>query len=127
VAYNILIADNSTFMRRVVRKVPDISGVKAGSYIEAGGGHEAAAVLRSERVDLIPTDINMRQKDEERRLVDVRKDAVPSSIPGLIVSSNQSESRMQRLVEIVAGHYGPDSDNGVFTAWDSVDRNGATQ
>ena len=106
-AYNILIVDDSPAMRRVVRKVLDISGVEAGKYLEAGDGREALSVLRSEWVDLILTDINMPEMDGEELLVEVRNDAMLSSIPVLVVSTDQSESRMHRMMEIGADGYVP--------------------
>ena len=45
-AFNILIVDDSPAMRRVVRRVVDISGVEVGTYFEAGNGLEALAALR---------------------------------------------------------------------------------
>ena len=35
-AFNILIVDDSPAMRRVVRRVVDISGTDVGKYMEAG-------------------------------------------------------------------------------------------
>ena len=90
-AFNILIVDDSPAMRRVVRRVVDISGVDVGNYLEAGNGFEALAVLRGNWVDLIMTDINMPDMDGEELLLEVRKDAMLASIPVLIVSTDHSD------------------------------------
>jgi two-component system chemotaxis response regulator CheY len=48
--FNILIVDDSPAMRRVVRRVVDLSGFEVGKYLEAGDGLQALTVLRSEWV-----------------------------------------------------------------------------
>jgi len=83
-------------MRRVVRRVVDLSGVEVGKYLEAGDGRQALDVLRAEWVDLIMTDINMPEMDGEELLLAVRQDAMLSSIPVLVVSTDQSETASSR-------------------------------
>jgi two-component system chemotaxis response regulator CheY len=104
-AFNILIVDDSPAMRRVVRRVLEISGVEIGSYFEAANGIEALAALRSEWVDLIMTDINMPGMDGEQLLVEVRKDPVLASIPVLVVSTDRSDARARRMKTLGADGY----------------------
>ena len=104
-AFNILIVDDSPAMRRVVRRVVHISGVDVGALLEAGNGIEALAVLRTEWIDLIMTDINMPGMDGEELLQEVRKDPLLSSIPVLVVSTDRSESRLQQMMALGAGGY----------------------
>ena len=96
--YNILIVDDSPAMRRVVRRVVDLSGFEVGKYLEAGDGVQALTVLRSEWVDLIVTDINMPVMDGEQLLIEVRHDAMLSQIPVLFVSTDQSASRIEGMM-----------------------------
>jgi two-component system chemotaxis response regulator CheY len=104
-AFNILIVDDSPAMRRVVRRVVDLSGVQVGKYLEAGDGRQALAVLRSEWVDLIMTDINMPEMDGEELLLAVRDDESLSSIPLLVVSTDQSEARIAQMLALGANGY----------------------
>jgi two-component system chemotaxis response regulator CheY len=104
-AFNILIVDDSPAMRRVVRRVIDISGVDVGKYMEAGNGLEALVVLRSDWVDLIMTDINMPEMDGEELLVAVRADSMLAEIPVLVVSTDQSDTRVKQMISLGANGY----------------------
>jgi len=104
-AFNILIVDDSPAMRRVVRRVMDISGVDVGKYMEAGNGLEALVVLRSDWVDLIMTDINMPEMDGEQLLIAVRADPMLAEIPVLVVSTDQSDARAKQMISLGANGY----------------------
>jgi two-component system, chemotaxis family, chemotaxis protein CheY len=105
VAFNLLIVDDSPAMRRVVKRVVDLSGVQVGNYFEAGDGKQALAVLRTEWVDLILTDINMPEMDGEELLLEVRKDETLKSIPVLVVSTDQTEARIAQMLALGADGY----------------------
>jgi two-component system chemotaxis response regulator CheY len=104
-AFNILIVDDSPAMRRVVRRVVDISGADVGTLLEAGNGLEALALLRAEWVDLIMTDINMPSMDGEQLLLEVRKDPVLASVPVLVVSTDRSDARAKQMMTLGANGY----------------------
>lgn len=104
-AFIILIVDDSPAMRRVVRRVVDLSGFEIGKYLEAGDGCQALTVLRAEHVDLIVTDINMPVMDGEQLLLAVRSDADLSEIPVLVVSTDQSATRVKDMLANGANGY----------------------
>lgn len=104
-AYNILIVDDSPAMRRVVKRVIDLSGFEVGSYFEAGDGGEALVLLHAHWVDLIVTDINMPNVDGEQLLLAVRADAMLAEIPVLVVSTDQSASRIEGMMAQGANGY----------------------
>jgi two-component system chemotaxis response regulator CheY len=104
-AFNILIVDDSPAMRRVVRRVVDISGTDVGTLFEAGNGLEALALLRVEWVDLIMTDINMPDMDGEQLLLEVRKDPVLAAVPVLVVSTDRSSARVEQMMTLGADGY----------------------
>jgi two-component system chemotaxis response regulator CheY len=104
-AFIILIVDDSPAMRRVVRRVVDLSGFEIERYLEAGDGCQALTVLRAERVDLIVTDINMPVMDGEQLLLAVRGDAALAEIPVLVVSTDQSAARVEDMLAHGANGY----------------------
>jgi len=104
-AFNILIVDDSPAMRRVVKRVVDLSGLDVGNYLEAGDGLQALTVLRAEWVDLVLTDINMPEMDGEELLLEVRKDENLKSIPVLVVSTDQTEARIAQMLALGADGY----------------------
>ncbi|MGD9245939.1 MAG: response regulator, partial [Desulfobacterales bacterium] len=58
-AYNILIVDDSTPMRAVIKKIVKASGFNVGEFFEATNGREALDILNQEWLDLVLTDYNM--------------------------------------------------------------------
>jgi two-component system chemotaxis response regulator CheY len=104
-AFNILIVDDSPAMRRVVRRVLEISGVDVGEYLEAENGTEALVKLRSEWVDLVMTDINMPGMNGEQLLIEVRKDPMLAAIPVLVISTDRSDCRAKQMVALGANGY----------------------
>jgi two-component system chemotaxis response regulator CheY len=104
-AFNILIVDDSPAMRKVVRRVVDLSGFEVGKYLEAGDGIQALTVLRREWVDLIVTDVNMPEMDGEQLLIEIRKDALLQSIPVLVVSTDQTSTRIEGMMANGASGY----------------------
>ncbi len=104
-AFIILIVDDSPAMRRVVRRVVDLSGFEIEKYLEAGDGNEALKVLHAEHVDLIVTDINMPVMDGEQLLLSVRSDESLAGIPVLVVSTDQSATRVQDMMAHGANGY----------------------
>jgi two-component system chemotaxis response regulator CheY len=107
-AYSVLIVDDSPAMRRMIRRVVDMSGVDVGKCVEAGNGCEALAVLRSEEwIDIVLTDINMPEMNGEEFVIELRKDAALSTVPVLVVSTDQSESRIERMMAQGANGYLP--------------------
>jgi two-component system chemotaxis response regulator CheY len=104
-SFNILIVDDSPAMRRVVRRVVDISGLDVGNYLEAGNGVEALTILRADWVDLIMTDINMPDMDGEELLLEVRKDPLLADIPLIVISTDRSDSRAKQMISLGADGY----------------------
>jgi two-component system, chemotaxis family, chemotaxis protein CheY len=56
---NCLIVDDSSVMRRMVRRTMELSEVPLGQVHEAGNGREALDLLLTTTVDVLFTDINM--------------------------------------------------------------------
>jgi two-component system chemotaxis response regulator CheY len=92
-------------MRKVVRRVVDISGVQVGKYMEASNGAQALTILRSEWVDLVMTDINMPDMNGEELLIEVRHDRGLADIPVLVVSTDRSETRIRQMIAAGASGY----------------------
>jgi two-component system chemotaxis response regulator CheY len=104
-AYNILIVDDSPAMRRVVKRVVELTEVEVGNYFEAENGIAALIALRSNWVDLIMTDINMPDMDGEQLLLEVRKDAMLASIPLLVISTDHTDLRIGQMMKQGANGY----------------------
>ena len=55
----ILIVDDSTMMRRMIRRVFSLVDVAVEEVFEAGNGVEALQILKAHEIDVLLTDINM--------------------------------------------------------------------
>jgi two-component system chemotaxis response regulator CheY len=104
-AYRVLIADDSPVMRSFVRRVIELSGFEMEKCLEAGNGAEALTILQAEPVDAILTDINMPVVDGEEFLRRLSADAGLRSIPAIVISTDATRNRMDRMLALGARGY----------------------
>jgi two-component system chemotaxis response regulator CheY len=102
---HVLIVDDSTAMRAFIRRVLALSGLQVGRCLEAANGAEALALLRDNWMDAVLTDINMPGMDGEELLRRMSEHEVLRLIPVLVVSTDRTESRIQRMLEMGAKGY----------------------
>jgi two-component system chemotaxis response regulator CheY len=105
VGYRVLIVDDSPAMRTFVRRVIEASGFDLSSCYEASNGEEALGVLRKEWVDAILTDINMPVVDGEEFLRRIAREDFLRSIPVIVISTDATRRRMDRMLELGARGY----------------------
>ncbi len=99
-AFAILIVDDSPAMRSFIRRVMDLSGLEVSSCLEASNGEEALDVLRRHWVDAVLTDINMPCMNGEQFVRRLGEDAVLKSVPVLVVSTDATDVRIRRMLEL---------------------------
>ena len=104
-AYRLLIVDDSPAMRAFVRRVIGLSGFDLAACFEASNGQEALELLRGEWEDAILTDINMPHMDGEEFLRRLAADDVFRSIPVIVISTDATHHRKERLLAIGARGY----------------------
>ncbi len=104
-AYRVLIVDDSPAMRAFVRRVMEISGFETSKCLEAGCGEEALELLGSDWVDVILTDINMPGMGGEEFLRRLAEEELLRSIPAVVISTDATQLRMDRLAALGARGY----------------------
>ncbi|RLB28036.1 MAG: response regulator [Deltaproteobacteria bacterium] len=104
-AFNVLIVDDSSSMRAVIKKTIRVSGFNVGQYLEASNGAEALEVLSREWVDLVLTDINMPRMDGLELVREMKNDELFRSIPVVMVTTEGSETRVKESMELGARGY----------------------
>jgi two-component system chemotaxis response regulator CheY len=104
-SFNILIVDDSPAMRKFIRRVLTLSGLEIGACLDAGNGQEALDTLRTNRVDMVLTDINMPTMNGEQLMQRLADDPLLGSIPVLVISTDRSETRLQRMLRLGAKDY----------------------
>jgi two-component system chemotaxis response regulator CheY len=104
-AYRVLIVDDSPAMRSFVRRTMLLSGFELSTCFEASHGQEALDLLRQHWVDAILTDINMPGVDGEEFLRRLSVDEVLCSIPVIVISTDATRNRIDRLLALGARGY----------------------
>ena len=104
-AFNVLIVDDSPAMRTFVGRVLELSGFAIGQRLEASGGEEALRLLGEHWVDLVLTDLNMPGMGGEQLVRRMEQDDTLRSIPVVVISTDGTESRIDRLLNLGAKGY----------------------
>ncbi len=104
-AFNVLIVDDSSSMRAVIKKIIKASGFGVGEFLTAADGKEALKMLADEWVDLVLTDINMPNMDGMELIAEMKKDNLLSGIPVVMVTTEGSDKKMQEALDIGASGY----------------------
>ena len=104
-AINVLIVDDSPAMRKFVSRVLDLSGLPIGARFEAQDGGQALELLGHEWVDVVLTDINMPGMNGEQLVERLAQDQTWQSVPVIVVSTDGTDARIQRLRALGAKGY----------------------
>jgi two-component system chemotaxis response regulator CheY len=96
-AYNILIVDDSTIVRAMVKKTLTIAGVDVGEIFEAGDGREALDKLDANWVDVIFADINMPVMTGIEMVDELASRNMLQATPVVIISTERSVTRIAEL------------------------------
>ena len=101
---NCLIVDDSSVMRRMVRRTMELSEVPLGQVHEANNGREALDLLATISVDVLFTDINMPVMNgpELLRALVKQPDAVRARV---VISTDGSEARKAEVVGLNVDWY----------------------
>ena len=97
---NILIVDDSAMMRTMIKRVTSLCGVPIGVVFEAGNGREAIAVLESQPVDALFTDINMPVMTGTELLRAIEQDGRWPTLLRVIISTDGSAARRAEADEL---------------------------
>ncbi len=98
-ALNVLIVDDSEVMRKVIKRVVNLSGFELGEVFEAENGEKALSTLDENWIDIVISDINMPVMDGIEMLEKLKANEALSDIPVIIVST---EGRNERIEDILA-------------------------
>lgn len=104
-AFNVLIVDDSSTMRAVIKKTIKVSGFNVGQFLEAGDGEQALSVLKDEWVDLVLSDINMPNMNGLELIGRMHADEIMRSVPVVMVTTEASEEKVKKSKELGAVGY----------------------
>lgn len=101
----VLIVDDSSVMRKIVERALRQAGLPLSKVHEASSGVEALDVLKSERVQLILSDINMPMMDGLEFLRQLRSQALAPGVPVVMITTESSEEHVKDAIAAGAQGY----------------------
>ncbi len=104
-ALDVLIVDDSAAIRKILNRVLVQAEVLLGKVHEASDGNEALEKLKTEKVGLILSDINMPNMDGIEFLTRVKGDEALKAIPILMVTTEGSQAKVMQALELGAAGY----------------------
>ena len=96
----ILIVDDSSMMRAMIKRVVKLTNVPVHEILEAGDGAEALTLLEQHDVQLLLTDINMPVMNGAELLRAIADDERWSGLTRVIISTDGSTARREEAAEL---------------------------
>ena len=96
-SYNILIVDDSSIVRSVLKKTLTLAKVPIDELFEASDGREALDVLRGMWIDLVFTDINMPGMGGVEMVHIMHDEGIINTVPVIVISTEGSSTRMDEM------------------------------
>jgi two-component system chemotaxis response regulator CheY len=97
VSYRILVVDDSSVVRAMVRKAIAMAGVEVERVFEAGDGCEALELLRREPVHAVFADVHMPRMTGVELVERLSDDPALRGVPVVMVSSDRDDGRAEAL------------------------------
>jgi len=98
-AFNVLVVDDSGVMRAMIIKTIKMSGIELGEVHQAANGAEGLEFLKNNWIDFVIVDINMPVMNGEEMIDRMLEDSDIKSTPKIVISTEGSEERIERLRE----------------------------
>ncbi len=98
-AFNVLVVDDSGVMRAMIIKTMKMSGIELGEVHQAANGAEGLEALKNNWIDFVIADINMPVMNGEEMIDRMLADPEISDTPKIVISTEGSEERIERLRE----------------------------
>ena len=104
-SFNVLVVDDSSSIRAIIKKIIKVSGFDVGELWDASDGLAALSILNEQWVDIVLTDINMPRMNGMELISRMNKDELLASIPVVVVSTEGSEKKMNEAMAMGAVGY----------------------
>jgi len=104
-ALDVLIVDDSAAIRKILQRVLRQAEVPLGTVYEAGDGREALEQLRTQKVGLVLSDINMPNMDGLQLLREIRANGAWNHLPVVMITTEGGQTRVMEAVQLGASGY----------------------
>jgi len=102
---DVLVVDDSAAIRKILQRVLRQTGMAIHTIFEAGDGQEALALLQTQKVGLILTDINMPKMDGMELLRTLKASPTWRAIPVVMITTEGGETKVGEAVRLGAAGY----------------------
>lgn len=102
--YNILIIDDSTTMRSIIKKIVKMSNLEIGKFFEADNGKTGMEVLEANKdeINLLLMDINMPVMNGIEMLKKMNENEELSKISTIVISTEGTSQRVEEAKNLGA-------------------------
>jgi two-component system chemotaxis response regulator CheY len=97
---NILIVDDSSTAQMIIKRCFEISGFTDNNYVFASNGLEALDILKTNKIDLIITDLNMPKLNGNNLIKLIKADEKTKNIIIVIATSLGESSTVDDLCDM---------------------------
>ena len=107
-APNVLIVDDSTMMRTMIKRVMGVAGLPIGAIYEAANGEEALEMLEHHDVRFVFTDINMPVMNGLELMTEVKNNPAYKKnkfIPFVMLTAVMGEDLKEKALAVGARAY----------------------
>jgi len=94
----IVIADDSSTARLIIKRCVEIAGFTTATFMEAADGRQALELVKKNDVDLVITDINMPNMDGKTLLKYIKASPKLHDLPVVVISSASNEKVASELM-----------------------------
>lgn len=102
---DVLVVDDSAAIRKILQRVLRQTGMAIRTIHEAGDGQEALALLATNRVDLVLSDINMPNMDGLQLLKSLKEAEEWRNVPVVMITTEGGETKVAEAVKLGAAGY----------------------
>jgi two-component system chemotaxis response regulator CheY len=96
-AFNLLIVDDSSTTRGIVRRTLGMTKLPLGEILEAKNGREGLELMRANWVDLVLADLNMPDMGGMEMIDAMSREPLLAAIPVVVVSSEGNQTVLDSL------------------------------
>ncbi|MEN6385217.1 MAG: response regulator, partial [Phycisphaerales bacterium] len=97
-SWKILIVDDSSLTRKIVRRVIEMTQMDVSEFLDASNGEEALNILKQTNVDLVLSDLNMPNMSGVEMVHHMKQKGDTKAIPVVIISTESKTARIRELL-----------------------------
>lgn len=102
---NVLIVDDSSAIRKILQRVLRQVEAPISEIFEAADGVEALAVLESQKISFVLSDINMPNMDGLQLLSEIKSRAEFKALPVVMITTEGAQNKVLEAVNLGAAGY----------------------